>query len=477
MELPRKYPKGPNGCAVSILTSTHMNRPTLTLLPLVLACATALAQEKPAAAPAPAIPQFKPIVEKIDLKDGDTVVFLGDSITHQCLYTQYVEDYFYTRYPKMRIHFHNAGVGGDRAQDALTRFEEDVTVYKPKYVSILLGMNDGAYRDFDKGVFDTYQTGMNTILDKIAGLGAIAVPMTPTMFDTRAKRLKNSNDEPRNTYYNGVLALYGTWLREQAEVRGLGFVDMWSPLNNLTLTARKKDPNFTMIQDGVHPGPVGQAVMAVAVVDNMVPKSVVSAAVLQLKDGKYVATAANGKVGDVAFAGDRLSFEWTANALPWVLPADAQAGAKLTSLGHRYSNEKLTVRNLKPGNYELKIDGAVIGKYTEGQLGFGVELEGNEKTPQYQQSLKVATLNKQRNDLAYRPLRDQYGQLKGKRRDLAKIDANAPEYAAKKAEFETWYAGQKAKVAELLGKAKELEDQIYQSNQPVAHEYELALVP
>jgi hypothetical protein len=43
--------------------------------------------------------------------------------------------------------------------------------------------------------------------------------------------------EPRDTYYNGVLALYGAWLREQAEIRGLGFVDMYSPLNSLTLRA------------------------------------------------------------------------------------------------------------------------------------------------------------------------------------------------------------------------------------------------
>jgi lysophospholipase L1-like esterase len=451
-----------------------MNPRSLALLPLVFACSAALAQDKPATPPAP---QFKPLVANIDLKDGDTLVFLGDSITHQCLYTQYVEDYFYTRFPKLKIHFHNSGVGGDRAQDALTRFEEDVTAYKPKYVTILLGMNDGSYRDFDKGVFDTYQAGMNTTLDKIAALGATAIPMTPTMFDTRAKRLKGDNGEPRNTYYNGVLALYGTWLREQAEVRGLGFVDMWSPLNNLTLTARKKDPNFTMIGDGVHPGPVGQTVMAAAVIDNMVARSVVSQTVLQLKGGQYTGTVANGKIDGITQKGDSLSFTLTANALPWVLPPEAADGVKMTSLGHRYSNEKVTVRNLKPGNYELKIDGTSIGKFTDGQLGFGVELEGNELTPQYQQALKVATLNKQRNDTAYRPLRDQYGQLKGKRRDLAKVPTDSPEYAAKKAEFEQYYAGQKAKVAELLAKAKEIEAQIYQANQPVAHQYELTLVP
>lgn len=443
---------------------------------LALFTAAAPAQEKPAAAAPPAASTFKPLVEKIDLRDGDTLVFLGDSITHQCLYTQYVEDFFYTRYPKMRIHFHNSGVGGDRAADALTRFEEDVAVYKPKYVTILLGMNDGSYRDYDKAVFDTYQAGMNTILDKIAALGATAVPMTPTMFDARAKRLRNDLGEPRNTYYNGVLALYGAWLREQAEVRGLGFVDMYSPLNNITALQRKKHSEWTMIQDGVHPGAVGQTVMAVAVIDNIVARSSVSQITIGDKDGKPSALGTNGKLTDFQQTGDSLSFTFTGNALPWVLPPETGEGPKLTSLGHRYSNEKFTVSNLKPGKYELKIDGKPVGQYDQRALAKGIELQSNDKSPQYQQALKVALLNKQRNDLAYRSIRDQYGALKGKRRELAKVPATDPQHAAKKAEFEAWYATQKAKVAELRAKAKEFEDQIYASNQPQPRKYELAPV-
>ncbi|MCW0218632.1 MAG: hypothetical protein OJI67_09950, partial [Prosthecobacter sp.] len=61
---------------------------------------------------------------KLDLQDGDTLLFLGDSITHQCLYTQYVEDFFLTRYPDRKIHFHNAGVSGDKAADVLRRFDD-----------------------------------------------------------------------------------------------------------------------------------------------------------------------------------------------------------------------------------------------------------------------------------------------------------------------------------------------------------------
>jgi hypothetical protein len=344
-------------------------------------------------------------------------------------------------------------------------------------VTILLGMNDGAYRDYDKAVFDTYQAGMSTILDKISALGATAIPMTPTMFDARAKRLKKSLDEPRNTYYNGVLALYGAWLREVAEERGLGFVDMYSPLNTITDDQRKKLPDWTMIPDGVHPGPIGQTVMAVAIVENIVARSQVSqVTIAPNKDGKMTASAGNGTVTELQSSDGGISFTFAANALPWVLPPDVAEGPTLTHMGHHFGNEKVTVRNLKPGKYELKIDGTPVGSFTDGQLAFGVELEGNDKTPEYQQALAVAMLNKQRNDLAYHPLRDQYAQLKGKRRDLAKLDPNSPDFATKKTEFETWYTGQKAKVAELLAKAQDFEKQIYAANQPAPRKYEFSLV-
>ena len=430
----------------------------------------AFAESKPTAAPS----EFKKILDKVELKDGDTFVFLGDSITHQCLYTQYVEDYFYTRMPKVHIHFHNSGVGGDRAKDALNRFDDDVAAFKPKYVTMLLGMNDGAYRDFDKATFDTYQAGMTTLLDKIEALGATAIPMTPTMFDSRAKKLKGDNGEPRNTYYNGVLSLYGSWLREQSQNRGLGFVDMWSPLNDLTLEKRKADANWTMIADAVHPGPVGQTVMAVSIINDVVPKSQVSQTVITANAAKPLATAGNGKVSDLKVGDGKVSFTLLANSLPWVLPPDTAEGQTLMHLGHHYSNEKITVRQLPPGSYELKIDGAVIGKYTDVQLGFGVELEGNDKTPQYQQALKVAMLNKDRNDKAYHNIRNLYGSLKGKRNALAKAEAEkAADLDAKKQEFEKWHADMKSQVAALLDEARKIEDQIYIENQPKARAYEV----
>lgn len=435
--------------------------------------------ETPKASPAsPTPPAFLPIAPRVELKDGDTFVFLGDSITHSCLYTQYVEDYFYTRYPERRIHFHNAGVSGDRASNALDRFEQDVAAYRPKAVSILLGMNDGRYLPFDQAIFDTYQAGMSALLDKIAALGATAIPMTPTMHDARAARLGPKPSEPRDTYYNGVLALFGAWLREMAQQRGLGFVDMYAPLNQITLEQRRADPNWTMIKDAVHPGPGGHVVMAAAMISETFPKSQVGSVTVGQVDGKWMATAANGKVSEVTppTPTDPLSFTLTLQALPWVLPADAAEGVKLTHLGHRLSNEKLTIRHLPPGKYEVRIDGKPIGQWNDTQLSAGIEIGENSATPQYQQALQVAELNKRRNTEAYKPLRNEFSQLKGQRKKLSELEGK-PESEAAKVEFSKWHAAMTERVQALQTKAKEFEDEIYRINQPQPHKYEILPTP
>src|SRR3954467_494109 len=49
------------------------------------------------------------------IHDGDRVVFLGDSITEQRLYTTYIEGYTLARHPDWKLIFRNVGWGGDTA--------------------------------------------------------------------------------------------------------------------------------------------------------------------------------------------------------------------------------------------------------------------------------------------------------------------------------------------------------------------------
>jgi lysophospholipase L1-like esterase len=424
--------------------------------------------------------EVKAPLAKVELEDGDSIVFLGDSITHQRLYTQYVEDYFYTRFPHMRLKLHNAGVGGARAWDALQRFDKDVAAYEPKYVTILLGMNDGSYRPYDQTTFDTYRRDMTELVERIEAIGATPIPMTPTMFDSRAAFVRDPNRDPESaTLYNSVLAYYGTWLREVAYDRGYGFVDMWSPLNNITLAQRKADPTFTLIKDAVHPDAPGQVVMAVAVVSDIGLPGQVSNIVISPKgNGDASVRATGGEASDVKWSDGGLEFTWQAESLPWVLPEQAQLGVELTKLGHRLSREALEVHGLPAGRYTLTIDGVEVGTYNASALERHIELQGNPRTPQYQQALEVAKLNQQRNEGPIGALRGEWSKFQGYARKQREAEA-APDNAQLKEQLvqaEQQIAGMDERVAQANAAAQELEDQVFSKNQPPARKYVLQRV-
>lgn len=415
---------------------------------------------------------------QIELEDGDSLVFFGDSITHQCLYTQYLEDYFYTRYPDRRIHFHNAGVSGDKCDDALIRFEEDVTPYQPKYVTVLLGMNDGAYRPFDQKKFDSYERGLAEVVEKIQAIDATPILMTPTMYDARAARMANDGSEnPTFRYYNSVLAYYGALLREISYRRGLGFVDMYSPLNNITLNQRKKNPQFTLIKDSVHPDAAGQVVMATAFLESLHSQALVSSIHVQIGEGSVPKiTAHNGEAQEAKRVADGVTFSFLAKALPWVLPEEARLGFELSQAGQRFSREQVRVTGLPPGDYQMSIDGQEVGIYPHLDLAHGIELQANPKTPQYQQSLGVAMINKERNEKAYKRIRDLWWTKKLMRVTAEKVAAEPANQKAKAdlEQLESQHKDIGSQLDELLAKAKEYEASIYQANQPKLCHYQIS---
>lgn len=422
---------------------------------------------------------YKAPLSKMELKTGDSIVFLGDSITHQCLYTQYVEDFFYTRYPKMRLKFHNAGVGGAKAWDALARFDRDVAAYHPKYVTVLLGMNDGRYQPFNDEIFLTYYEDMQELISKIEGIGATPILMTPTMFDSRAARMGTRKRDPAAVeLYNSVLAYYGTWLREVAAESGFGFVDMYGPLNNITITERQKNPKFTLITDAIHPDPPGQVVMAYALLSDMNVQRQVSRITISKKtNGKPAATARGGKLTDLKYTDDGVAFTWLADSLPWVVPDEAKLGAELTKLGHRMSQESLSIHDLPPGRYELSIDGEVVGRYAHTALARHIELQSNPKTPEYQQAMKVAVLNQQRNAGPVKDKRNSWRVFQSYARLKRELDAQGdqkdPKKVAKLAELNKRLEDQDRVIQESEAAAKALEDKIYEINQPVARKFVL----
>src|SRR5271163_4495426 len=106
------------------------------------------------------------------LHEGDRVVFYGDSITDQRLYTTFVETYVVTRFPSRNVAFVHSGWGGDRVTGGGggpidRRLARDVFAYKPTVVTVMLGMNDGSYQPFKQPIFDVYTQGYQHLVQSV----------------------------------------------------------------------------------------------------------------------------------------------------------------------------------------------------------------------------------------------------------------------------------------------------------------------
>ena len=79
------------------------------------------------AAPSPATARFAPV----RLGEQETIVFYGDSITEQNLYSAYLETFLLSRFPQKKLASFNFGWGGDTASGGDKRFARDVSGVKP----------------------------------------------------------------------------------------------------------------------------------------------------------------------------------------------------------------------------------------------------------------------------------------------------------------------------------------------------------
>ena len=421
----------------------------------------------------------------LQAKDGETIVFFGDSITHQCLYTQYIETFFYTRFPDRNIQFHNAGVSGDKATDALARFEDDLAVFEPDHVTVLLGMNDGQYEPFTTETFTTYREGIEKIVSQIKELGATPIALSPTMFDHHQLALRNLDETFRfrnrsfDQHYNSLMAFYGAWLRETSGHEQIPFVNLWGPLNDHTFAIRSAKPDFSLVEDAIHPGAAGQFIMAFSILSaSQAEKRHVSNISINRRGDKWTA-ARSEKITGLIGANDssEVSFTFHAESLPWVVPdrsskydlkwgpsAPASLGFELTKAGHKLGAERLRITGLAPGNYELHIDDTKVGTFTHLQLGAKIELQKYPATPQSQQALEIAELNRERNDEAVRPLRDTWAKIKGLRR------------RGDQENFQAEYPKLLAQARKLEEKATQYHDQIREIARPIPRQYRLVKV-
>ena len=308
-------------------------------------------------------------------RNGETVVFLGDSITHGGRYVADLQLYWSLRHPGSDVKLHNAGICGQQAKHGLIRYDWDVAPLKPDRVFILFGMNDVA-RDDRWAPPETpaklkrradltlaYVTNLTALVRKVRASGAVPVVMTPTPFDQysdipKADRCPGTDDPG--------LKSFAAKAREVAASEGVECVELYAEL----LPILKANPEKVFLKDRVHPGHDGHLLMAALILKAM---------------GEGVATDVTAFD---ASSGAR-KFTYSPKRLPYPTCAEYAVADSVMPLTEGWNRETVRITGLPEGRWTLRLGGTDFGAYSAAALAAGVNVTVTNET-RFSPSLKAA---------------------------------------------------------------------------------------
>jgi lysophospholipase L1-like esterase len=304
------------------------------------------------------------------LRDGDTVVFLGDSITAARTYGKIIENYTLLRFPERAIRFYNAGQGGDTAAGALARFDRDVLVWKPTVVIVAIGLNDigwGVKADAEHK--QKYLDGIEGIVKRCLERkirvyicsGAITAADPAKSEDTFFQKMCDEGMALSRNHGGQSIDVQRAMRDIQKRV--------WAYNERFKETEKKTSMHAA---DGVHLNDLGQLAMAFAILKGLGAPAEVSSARIDSRSGK--ATAANGTVTDVEVALNRVAFTRRDNGLPFNYGLFYALNFAFVPVPDQLARYMLAIDNLPPGRYQVTADGRGVGVYSAAQLAAGVNI-------------------------------------------------------------------------------------------------------
>jgi lysophospholipase L1-like esterase len=430
-------------------------------------------------------------------KDGDRVCFVGNSITNNSLFYNFVNLFYATRYPEQKVTFINCGISGDVTQGVLNRMDSDILVHNPTVSVLMIGMNDvsrGLYaksrqnepgiEDKRKQVLDVYRRNLEIIVPKLLENGRKLILQKPSIYDQTA-------DLPAENFIgvNDALKICADYTQILADKYHLPVVDYWTILSDVNKSIQKKNPTGTIIgPDRVHPAGPGHLIMAYEFLKSTGAAEFVSKVSVTRSTKKSNRQSIGCRLSNIDFNKSRIQFSVLENSLPFPVADDAISALDLIPFTDTFNKEILQVSNIAPGTYQLLIDDTKIGVYDAADLKEGINLALVKNTPQYKQALRIMDLYTE-----YRKTQQMYrnivtmeihqvpDSLKNASQDAREVYLNKrleekynghPQYPYYKGQFKAYLAN-KIQEKDIRNKIPEIIETVYRLNKPITHTFTL----
>ena len=312
--------------------------------------------------------------EDFAIHDGDTVVFLGDSITASKVYGKLIENYTLLRFPERKVHFINAGRGGETAAGGFKRFAQDVLTLKPTLVTVAYGVNDiGWGTRADDEHKQAYLDGIRGMVEACKKQGVRVYICSAAV--TAEDPAKSENGYLQKMCNEGM-ALSRSLGGNAIDVQGF-MREIQKRMVAANATADAKQEKATLhVADGVHLNDVGQLAMALAILKGLGAPAEVSSVSVDAREPKLLG-AKGCTVKDLVKKDEAIEFVRLDRGLPLNNGIFFALQFRFVPVPEAINRYMLTVANLPAGRYEILADGRSAGNFSSQELAKGANISSS----------------------------------------------------------------------------------------------------
>jgi lysophospholipase L1-like esterase len=255
-------------------------------------------------------------------RDGDTVVFLGDSNTRWGSYVKDIENYALFHFPERRIRFINAGLDGDMMSKAFFRLERDVFSRGATVVVVLFGLNDiswGRYADSTiRHVFLEYTAKIvDSARARHVRSYVLSYPLTAAPIGPRAGDPSVLMAGTITATDTSLLQRFGDDAMKIARAHGAQTIDVQREMRQVMADL----PAGTRIHqdDGGHLNNLGSQILAFAILRGLGAPASVSSVEIDAANLRIV-KAERATISELKRTGGRIEFTRLDKGLPLTFP-------------------------------------------------------------------------------------------------------------------------------------------------------------
>lgn len=328
-----------------------------------------------------------------DLKDGDRVVFLGNSVFENDFQYGYLELALTTRFADRYVTFRNLGWTGDNVfGDARSTFTNPPTAYQhliqniiktqPSVVFLAYG---GVESQEGEAGLAHFKDGLNNLLDKIDSLGAKTIILSPIPFI--------AGDSSQNiAKRNADIELYSSAMAKIAESRGKGFIDIYNPIKKLS-------QKFVLTENGIHLNEMGYYYLATALENGLGLPLTQQETVINI-DKTGLKTSPAIKISESAKNNSNFKFTIQEDYLALPLPTE--------NTDKNAYQQLIKITGLKKGFYTLKADESDLITASAKEWEKGVQIKHGISTNQVNLLREMIVKKNNLFFFQYRPINETY---------------------------------------------------------------------